>query len=106
MNAEDRARVEDAISERRTLIDEAIDERLPIKRPERLYEASRYLLDAGGKRLRPTLVLLAGEAIEGVPLGAEPYDAFPAADGPVDLMAAAVSIEVIQSFTLIHDDIM
>ncbi|PSQ02851.1 phosphoesterase [Halobacteriales archaeon QS_5_70_17] len=97
-------RVEAAVEDRRGLINDAIVEMLPVQRPERLYEASRYLLDAGGKRLRPTILLLVAEAIEGVePLSAD-YRAF----GPetIDLMAAAVSVEVIQSFTLIHDDIM
>lgn len=46
-----------AVDQRRDLINEAILEELPIHRPERLYEASRYLLDAGGKRLRPTVLL-------------------------------------------------
>jgi geranylgeranyl diphosphate synthase type I len=95
-----------AIAERQALVNEAIPQQLPIVRPERLYEASRYLLDAGGKRLRPTILLLAGEAITDVPPLSEDYRAFPTPDGEIDLMAAAVSIEIIQSFTLIHDDIM
>lgn len=99
-------RVEEALAARRSLVNEAIDDRLPIRSPEQLYEASRYLLDAGGKRLRPTILLLAAEAIaEGEPLE-ESYERFPGGSGPIDIMAAAVSIEVIQSFTLIHDDIM
>ena len=97
-------RVERAVEERRELVNDAIAEMLPIQRPERLYEASRYLLDAGGKRLRPAVLLLAGEALEGVDPFAEDYRSF--GDEDIDLMAAAVSIEVIQSFTLIHDDIM
>ncbi len=97
-------RVERAIRERRDGVNEAIVDALPVKRPERLYEASRYLLDAGGKRLRPTVLLLAAEAVTDTePLAAD-YRAF----GPesIDVMTAAVSVEVIQSFTLIHDDIM
>ena len=97
-------RVERAVERRRDLVNDAVAEMLPIQRPERLYEASRYLLDAGGKRLRPAVLLLAGEAIEGVEPFAEDYQSF--GDEDIDLMAAAVSIEVIQSFTLIHDDIM
>jgi geranylgeranyl diphosphate synthase type I len=100
------AAVEAAIADRREQINEAITEELPIIRPERLYEASRYLLDAGGKRLRPTILLLAAEAIENVDPETVDYRSFPADDGPVDVMSAAVSIEIIQSFTLIHDDIM
>jgi len=96
-----------AITERRRLVNEAIVEELPITKPERLYEASRYLLDAGGKRLRPAVLLLVAESLADVDPLSEEYRAFPALDsGTVDVMAAAVSIEVIQSFTLIHDDIM
>ena len=100
-------RVESAIADRRTIVNDAIDEQLPIKDPERLYSASRYLLDAGGKRLRPTILLLTAEAISNVePLSAD-YRAFPAPGGEeIDVLSAAVSIETIQSFTLIHDDIM
>ena len=107
-------RVLQAVADRRDLVNEVIDDELPMADPERLYEASRYLLKAGGKRLRPTVSLLAAEAIADVdPLSAD-YRAFPtvydpeddAAPREVDVMAAAVSIEVIQSFTLIHDDIM
>ncbi|MFW5934565.1 MAG: polyprenyl synthetase family protein, partial [Halolamina sp.] len=96
-----------AVKQRRERVNDAITEELPIQEPERLYEASRYLLDAGGKRLRPTVCLLVGEALADVEPGGADYRAFPAVyDGEVDLLRAAVSIEVIQSFTLIHDDIM
>ncbi|WP_247001302.1 geranylfarnesyl diphosphate synthase [Halosolutus gelatinilyticus] len=101
----------EAVRKRRERVNEAIPDELPIQRPERLYEASRYLLDAGGKRLRPTVLLTAAEALVDVePLSAD-YREFPTleeVDGPdvIDIMAAAVSVEVIQSFTLIHDDIM
>ena len=99
-----RERVDRAVRDRRALVNDAITEKLPIQRPERLYEASRYLLDAGGKRLRPTVLLLAAEAItETEPLAGD-YRSFGPDD--IDVMAAAVSVEVIQSFTLIHDDIM
>jgi geranylgeranyl diphosphate synthase type I len=99
--------VETAIETRRELVNAALDERLPIEEPERLYRASRHLLDAGGKRLRPALTLLVAEAlVDGTVNG--PYETVPTLDGAdeIDLMAAAVSIETIQSFTLIHDDIM
>jgi len=100
-------RVSEAISERRDRVNEAIERELPVEVPERLYEASRYLLDAGGKRLRPAMLLLAGEALADVEPGSTDYRAFPdAAGAPVDLMAAAVSVEVVHLFTLIHDDIM
>ncbi|HYM00118.1 MAG TPA: farnesyl diphosphate synthase [Blastocatellia bacterium] len=58
--------------------------------PERLHEAMRYSLMAGGKRLRPTLVLTAGEA-----LGA----------ATADLMPVGCAIEMIHTYSLIHDDL-
>jgi len=98
----------EAVRKRRELVNDAIPEELPIQRPERLYEASRYLLDAGGKRLRPTVFLTTAEALADVETLSTGYRSFPSLDdsGPVDVMAGAVSVEVIQSFTLIHDDIM
>jgi geranylgeranyl diphosphate synthase type I len=53
------------------------------------------------------MLLIVGEALtDTAPLSTE-YREFPTLDGePIDLLAGAVSVEVIQSFTLIHDDIM
>ncbi len=100
-------RVLGAISQRREQVNDAIEVELPLDEPERLYEASRYILQAGGKRLRPTVTLLVGEALAELDASEAEYRAFPtAAGGEVDLMRAAVAIEIIQSFTLIHDDIM
>jgi geranylgeranyl diphosphate synthase type I len=76
---------------RADLVTGAIEKLLPIVHPRPLYEAGRHLVDAGGKRLRPSMLLLAGEAAGG--------DA-------TAIVAAAVSIELIHNFTLIHDDIM
>lgn len=76
---------------RAALVTGAIEELLPVVNPRPLYEASRHLVDAGGKRLRPSMLLLAGQA----------------AGGEAEALApAAVSIELIHNFTLIHDDIM
>jgi geranylgeranyl diphosphate synthase, type II len=58
--------------------------------PIELHKAMRYSLLAGGKRLRPTLTLTAGEAF-----GAETED----------LMPAACAIEMIHTYSLIHDDL-
>ena len=102
-----RERVDAAIRSRRERVNEGIREQLPVRHPERLYRASRYLLDAGGKRLRPTVLLLAAEGVTDTPPLSADYRSFPDVDGePVDVLSAAVSIETIQSFTLIHDDIM
>jgi geranylgeranyl diphosphate synthase type I len=100
-------RVLAAVEERRRVVNSAIDDYLPMAEPERLYEASRYLLLAGGKRLRPTVSLLVSEALLDVDPTAESYTEFPTLSGDrIDVLAAAMSIEIIQSFTLIHDDIM
>ncbi|MFB6095418.1 MAG: geranylfarnesyl diphosphate synthase [Halodesulfurarchaeum sp.] len=101
--------VKEAVRARRELVNAAIDDYLPMAEPERLYDASRYLLEAGGKRLRPAVLLLAAEGLTNTePLSVE-YRTFPTQGAPeerVDVLAAAVAVEVIQSFTLIHDDIM
>ena len=110
MDPEARARtVEDAIATRRAVVNDHIDEYLPLDDPEQLYAASRHVLKAGGKRLRPTILLVAGEAVTDTAPGSADYQSFPTVpdgESPIDLLAAAVSVEVIQSFTLIHDDIM
>ncbi len=59
-------------------------------RPERLHRAMRYSLEAGGKRLRPVLCLAAAELC-----GAAPEDALP----------AAVALECVHTYSLIHDDL-
>ncbi|MGC4117708.1 MAG: polyprenyl synthetase family protein [Myxococcales bacterium] len=58
--------------------------------PASIHKAMRYSLLAGGKRLRPALVLSCGEA-----LGAK----------PAALMPAACAIEMIHTYSLIHDDL-
>ncbi len=56
----------------------------------RLEEALRYSLLGGGKRIRPVLCLATGEA-----LGRE----------AVDLLPAACSLELVHTFSLVHDDL-
>ena len=72
--------------------EEALAEALPSDpdTPPDLLEAMRYSLMAGGKRLRPILVLLAAEAC-----GADPRDAMP----------AACAVEMVHTYSLIHDDL-
>lgn len=83
--------IDKELERRAAPISEAIEKLLPITHPKELYEASRHLVDAGGKRLRPSMLLIAAEAAGG---------------DPAELMPAAVSIELVHNFTLIHDDIM
>ncbi len=59
--------------------------------PSDLYKAARYLIEHGGKRLRPYLVLKSCEL-----LGGSIKQAIP----------AAAAVEMIHNFTLVHDDIM
>ena len=57
-----------------------------------LFRASAHLLLAGGKRLRPAVVILAADAVR--------------KGSSDDLLPAALSLELTHNFTLIHDDIM
>ena len=57
-----------------------------------LNKASAHLLSAGGKRLRPAVVMLAADAVN------------PGSSS--DIIPAALAVELIHTFTLIHDDIM
>ena len=61
------------------------------KEPRMLYAAAQHLIKAGGKRLRPFLVLKACELVGGREESA---------------MSSAVAVELLHNFTLIHDDIM
>ena len=102
-------RVMEAVAQRRERVNAVIDEELPLSEPSRLYEATRYILEAGGKRLRPTIALLTAEALAEVeqPVAEIDYRSFPTLSGAeFDALRAALTLEVIQSFTLIHDDIM
>jgi len=73
------------------LFNQALDE-LPLdKAPARLYEPIRYVLSMGGKRIRPTLCLMACELFS---------------DEPAKAMIPALALEVFHNFTLLHDDIM
>ena len=82
---------------RRTQIDEALRRFLPDAPacPPGLSAAMRYSLDAGGKRLRPILVLAAAEAV-----AADSTDAALARALP-----AACAVELIHTYSLIHDDL-
>ncbi len=80
-------------SEVEAYLRKALDERTrdgEIARPERLMQAIRHGVLAGGKRLRPFLVLESA-ALFGAP--------------QADAMAAAAAIECIHCYSLIHDDL-
>jgi len=73
-------------------VEAAIERYLPASGtpPARLHEAMRYAVLGAGKRVRPVLCYLAGEAV-GVPVEA--------LDGP------AAAVEMIHAYSLIHDDL-
>jgi len=79
------------LKEASSKVKEFLDEVLPAKEPKILYEASTHLIKAGGKMLRPYLAIKACEAVGGV---------------MEKVLPAAASIELLHTFTLIHDDIM
>ncbi len=74
------------------VVERGLDQYLPPAdtRPARLHEAMRYSLQAGGKRLRPVLVLATA-------------DLFAAQLGAA--LPAAVAIECLHTYSLIHDDL-
>lgn len=76
----------------REFVDRRLDTLLPSEQtpPETLHKAMRYSVFAGGKRLRPALVLAAAEAV-----GGSREDAAP----------AACAVELIHTYSLIHDDL-
>ena len=58
--------------------------------PTPLVQAMRYSLEAGGKRLRPILCITASEVVGG---------------SEADVMPAACALELIHTYSLIHDDL-
>jgi geranylgeranyl diphosphate synthase type II len=80
-----------SLDARRERIETAIRAAVGATDPVELYAPAQYVLEGGGKRLRPLLVALASEMH-----GADLETALP----------AAVSVEVFHNFTLVHDDIM
>ena len=58
--------------------------------PATIHRAMRYSLFAGGKRIRPLLAIASAEAVSDAPLGIE---------------SAACSLELIHTYSLIHDDL-
>lgn len=78
------------LSQRQQQVEEALSAALVPAYPERIYEAMRYSLLAGGKRLRPILCLAACEL----------------AGGSVEqAMPTACALEMIHTMSLIHDDL-
>ncbi len=78
------------LKERKILVEKALDESLPMGKPEKVYESMRYSLLAGGKRLRPILCLASAELT----------------GGTIEMaMPTACALEMIHTMSLIHDDL-
>jgi geranylgeranyl diphosphate synthase type II len=80
------------ISESKKLVDEYLDKLLPAEseEPSTIHKAMRYSVFAGGKRVRPILVLASGESLAG--------------DRDV-LLHLGAGIEMMHTYSLIHDDL-
>ncbi|NQT74899.1 MAG: polyprenyl synthetase family protein, partial [Candidatus Omnitrophica bacterium] len=80
------------INDKKKFIDKALDRYLPSPKvkPQSIHEAMRYAVFPGGKRIRPVLTLASFEACGG--------------KGD-SIMPIACAIELIHSYTLIHDDL-
>src|SRR4028118_1132655 len=78
------------LAKRKEAIEVALDSALPVIYPEKIYEAMRYSLLAGGERLRPILCLASCELAGGTTSMAMP---------------TACALEMIHTMSLIHDDL-
>jgi geranylgeranyl diphosphate synthase type II len=80
-----------SIEQLQNLVNKAIADTKYTEQPAELYEPISYLMQLGGKRMRPVLVLISTELFDGNVLNA---------------LDAAIGIELFHNFTLMHDDIM
>ncbi len=82
----------EALDQARREVEAALDQALPGESawPETIHRAVRYSLFAGGKRIRPLLVLAACDAVGGK---------------RADAMPLACAVEMIHTYSLIHDDL-
>jgi geranylgeranyl diphosphate synthase type II len=80
------------VSHQQIRIDDALRRWVPAEStpPESIHKAMRYSLFAGGKRIRPLLCIAAAEAVS---------------DSPVGIESAACTLELIHTYSLIHDDL-
>ena len=74
-----------------TSLDHFISENIKQVKPNYLYDPIKYSLNAGGKKIRPTLMMLSAESLGSV---------------KDDAVSCAVGIELFHIFSLVHDDIM
>src|SRR5579863_8726873 len=80
------------VARQQTCVEDALQHWVPPEStlPESIHKAMRYSLFAGGKRIRPILCMAAAEAIS---------------DSPDGIEQAACTLELIHTYSLIHDDL-
>lgn len=80
------------LQEQQQLVDRTLEQWVPPEScpPENIHKAMRYSLFAGGKRIRPVLCMAAAQAVSDAPTGVE---------------NAACTLELIHTYSLIHDDL-
>lgn len=85
-------KIESLLAESRTLVEAELNNLLPAADvpPERVHQAIRWSVFAGGKRFRPALLLATGQVF-GAPVG--------------QLLKTASALEMIHTYSLIHDDL-
>lgn len=92
MTGAEQIRLEDYLAEQQSLVDRALDKWLPAEtvEPFSIHEAMRYSVFAGGKRIRPILAIASAHAVSDAAVGVE---------------NAASTLEMIHTYSLIHDDL-
>ena len=80
------------LTESKSLVDQSLEELLPLEtiEPTTIHKAMRYSVFAGGKRVRPILVLASGESVGG--------------DRKI-LLQMGAAVEMMHTYSLIHDDL-
>lgn len=80
------------LAAQQSLVDRTLDHWVPAETvpPQTIHKAMRYSLFAGGKRIRPVLCIAAAEAVS---------------DSPVGVESVAITLELIHTYSLIHDDL-
>jgi geranylgeranyl diphosphate synthase type II len=85
-------KLEDYLKQKQGIVNAYLEQCLPPddQYPATIHEAMRYSMFAGGKRLRPILVLAAAEAVGGKAEG---------------ILPVACSLELVHTYSMIHDDL-
>jgi len=86
------ASLDEYLTEQQQLVDRALDAWLPAENvaPFSIHKAMRYSVFAGGKRIRPILAIAAARAVS---------------DSPDGIENAAATLEMVHTYSLIHDDL-